>query len=588
MINLLIKSEQDMDLDILGVIDKTIFKLSNYRLSTQLLIINLFTVFFGTIFLLIFNFYLINNDKSIENRDIASKTELDKITSYLQNNSIIRIPLYQTNYRCRYIDKNIDAKLYKEEKCEEENVNLTSLELSELELEKFITEQYIIENYIEKEYQIKIFNDNWIKIADSNNLYLPETVDESEILENKPKELNILNSYQDIYYKFFNHVYFYILNKKFLDLGNKKTHDINIVSETIRKKQVIEKFFVNKDNVIIKALSSPIMFDNKVYGVAILSYELIKNNNDLANNSINLLNFFIMLLITIIILSFIFLRGLIIPLNQLTRITVLERDKVRNIKNINYPIRADEIGILAKQIQIMSKDLKSQMEQLEKFTTDVAHELKNPLTAIKSSSELLLKNSISEENKLKVIKNFNKEVNRMNHLISDISNFSRTMTEIETEKFKIININDFLNNLQKNYLGNSKNIKILLRLDPNEMKVLLNEDKLLQVFLNLIENSVSIGSKDTFILINSIKINNKIGQIKIYDQGRGIDFAYKDKIFERFYTDRDKVREDHSGLGLSISKEIIRSFNGSIELTKSDKFDFSGACFMIKLPLRMF
>ena len=577
-----------MDLDILGVIDKTIFKLSNYRLSTQLLIINLFTVFFGTIFLLIFNFYLINNDKSIENRDIASKTELDKITSYLQNNSIIRIPLYQTNYRCRYIDKNIDAKLYKEEKCEEENVNLTSLELSELELEKFITEQYIIENYIEKEYQIKIFNDNWIKIADSNNLYLPETVDESEILENKPKELNILNSYQDIYYKFFNHVYFYILNKKFLDLGNKKTHDINIVSETIRKKQVIEKFFVNKDNVIIKALSSPIMFDNKVYGVAILSYELIKNNNDLANNSINLLNFFIMLLITIIILSFIFLRGLIIPLNQLTRITVLERDKVRNIKNINYPIRADEIGILAKQIQIMSKDLKSQMEQLEKFTTDVAHELKNPLTAIKSSSELLLKNSISEENKLKVIKNFNKEVNRMNHLISDISNFSRTMTEIETEKFKIININDFLNNLQKNYLGNSKNIKILLRLDPNEMKVLLNEDKLLQVFLNLIENSVSIGSKDTFILINSIKINNKIGQIKIYDQGRGIDFAYKDKIFERFYTDRDKVREDHSGLGLSISKEIIRSFNGSIELTKSDKFDFSGACFMIKLPLRMF
>ncbi len=577
-----------MDLDILGVIDKTIFKLSNYRLSTQLLIINLFTVFFGTIFLLIFNFYLINNDKSIENRHIASKTELDKITSYLQNNSIIRIPLYQTNYRCRYIDKNIDAKLYKEEKCEEENVNLTSLELSELELEKFITEQYIIENYIEKEYQIKIFNDNWIKIADSNNLYLPETVDESEILENKPKELNILNSYQDIYYKFFNHVYFYILNKKFLDLGNKKTHDINIVSETIRKKQVIEKFFVNKDNVIIKALSSPIMFDNKVYGVAILSYELIKNNNDLANNSINLLNFFIMLLITIIILSFIFLRGLIIPLNQLTRITVLERDKVRNIKNINYPIRADEIGILAKQIQIMSKDLKSQMEQLEKFTTDVAHELKNPLTAIKSSSELLLKNSISEENKLKVIKNFNKEVNRMNHLISDISNFSRTMTEIETEKFKIININDFLNNLQKNYLGNSKNIKILLRLDPNEMKVLLNEDKLLQVFLNLIENSVSIGSKDTFILINSIKINNKIGQIKIYDQGRGIDFAYKDKVFERFYTDRDKVREDHSGLGLSISKEIIRSFNGSIELTKSDKFDFSGACFMIKLPLRMF
>ena len=71
----------------------------------------------------------------------------------------------------------------------------------------------------------------------------------------------------------------------------------------------------------------------------------------------------------------------------------------------------------------MSKDLKFQMEQLEKFTTDVAHELKNPLTAIKSSSELLLKNTISEENKLKLINNFNKDVNRMNRLISIYQNF---------------------------------------------------------------------------------------------------------------------------------------------------------------------
>ncbi len=559
--------------------------LSNYKLSIQLIIVNLFIIFFGTIFLIIFNFYLINDDKNIEDRSFLSKNELKKIAEYLENNSIIRIPLYQTNYRCRYIDQKTDKNLYEEANCDEKNVKINSLELSDLELEKFTTEQYIIQNYINEDFNIKIFNDNWIKIADSNNLYFSDPVNESDIVEIFPKKKSIFDNYKDQYFNFFNFIYYYTLNKKFIDVSIKKPHDINIVSETIRKKTVLEKLYLDNSK-IIKIISSPIMLDQKVYGVAILSYQFITTNNDLALNSINLLNFFIILVIIIIILSFFFLRGLIIPLNQLTKITILERGKIRNTKNINYPVRSDEIGILSKQIQIMSNDLKSQMKQLEKFTTDVAHELKNPLTAIKSSSELLLKNSIDEENKLKVIKNFNKEVNRMNLLISDISKFSRTMSEIETEKYKLINLNDFLNSLRINYLGNHKNIKIVIKSDTKNLNVLLNEDKLLQVFINLIENSVSIANKNTKILIKTTKIDNQTVEIKIYDQGKGINFDYKDKIFNRFYTDRDDFKDGHSGLGLSISKEIIKSFDGSIKLTKSDNLDFSGACFMIKLPLK--
>ncbi len=576
-----------MDLVTLGVINKHIFSLSNYRLSIQLLVVNLCIIFFGTIFLLMFNYYLIKNDRLIEFKEYSSINELKKITNFLQENSIMRIPLYQTNYRCRIIDKNIDAKLYRDENCEEENLNLKSLELSELELEKFITEQYIIQKYSESDYSIKIFNDSWIKIADSETLYLQNDVNEIEILDNKKDKINIFKLYEKKYLNFFNNVYSFILNKNYIEFSKKKTHDINIVSETIRKKEIIEKIFVNKEEKIIKLLSSPIMFDNKVYGVAILSFQLIDINNELAHNSINLLNFFIILIIIILFLSFFFLRGLIIPLNQLTKITVLEREKIRNTKNINYPVRGDEIGILAQQIQIMSIDLKSQMEQLEKFTTDVAHELKNPLTAIKSSSELLLKNSISEENKLKIIKNFNKEVNRMNRLISDISNFSRTISEIEIEKFKIVDLNNFFENFYQNYIINSKNIKIIIENNNKNLKVLLNEDKFLQVIINLIENSISLVKKNSNILIKINKTKKSIVVIKIYDQGKGISLSDKDKIFRRFYTDRGEFRENHSGLGLSISREIIKSFNGTIELTKSDNLDFSGACFMIKLPLRI-
>ncbi len=567
------------------MINKKYFSLSNYSLSIQLLFVNIFIFFFGTIFLIFFNYYLINNDKLIENKISLYFNELKKITSHLERNSIINIPLYQTNYRCRVIDKDIDAELYKKEKCKQENLFLNTLELSDLELEQYTAEQYILQNYSGADINIKIFNDNWIKIADSENTYLADDVSETDIIDYKPQKTSIFDFYEEQYFGFFNSVYSNILNKKFEKSSTKKTHEINIVSETIRKKEITEKLFVNKDNELIKIMSSPLILDQKIYGVVLLSYKLITTNNDLALNSINLLNFFIIFLIIIVILSFFFLRGLIIPLNQLTKITVLEREKIRNSKKLNYPVRSDEIGILAKQIQIMSKDLKLQMEQLEKFTTDVAHELKNPLTAIKSSSELLLKNKISEENKLKVLKSFNKEVNRMNHLISDISNFSRTMSEIEIETFKLIDLNKFFEDLEKNYLGNSKNINLIINSDSSEIKALLNKDKLLQVILNLIENSVSIAEENTNILIQT-KSNLQNAEIKIYDQGKGINLEDKDKIFRRFYTDRDISRDNHSGLGLSISREIIKSFNGSIELTKSDKLNFTGACFIIKLPLR--
>ena len=287
----------------------------------------------------------------------------------------------------------------------------------------------------------------------------------------------------------------------------------------------------------------------------------------------------------ILILSFFFLWGLITPLDQLTKLTILERSKIKVEKNLNYPIRSDEIGILSQQIQIMSKDLKTQMEQLEKFTTDIAHELKNPLTAIKSSSELLLNKAVSEENKIKLVKNFNKEVDRMNRLISDITNFSRILSEIETEKFQLIEINNFFKIFKKNYMGNSKNINLLLDLDHGKLNVLINKDKFLQVLLNLIDNSISVAKHNTSILIKTFKSKKNEIKIKIYDQGKGVNFDDKEKIFSRFYTDRENFKDEHSGLGLSISKEIINSFKGTIELTKSDNFNFRGACFMIKLPL---
>ena len=568
-----------MVLDILGVI-KRLFSLSSYNLTFQLIILNLIIVFLGLVFLSYFNFNLIQNNKFIDNRDQSIRLNLSNITKYLENTSILRVPIFQYDYRCRYLQ---DIEAYKESCDLADNIN--PIELSEPELEKFTTEQFIFQNFGDKDFNTVIYNENWIKIADSSNLFLSTEVEEIDLSETRENIVDFSNFFEKIYINNFNYINNYILKNKFTKNLDKNVHEIILIIDTIKEKQKLVKTFKDENNDITRILTSPIIQDNKVYGVVLIKYKLLLNNNELARQSLNFFNFFLLFIVVTILLSFIFLRGLITPLRQLTKITVLERDKT-NKKKLIYPLRSDEIGILSNQIQLMSNELKSQINQLEKFSSDVAHELKNPLTAIKSSIELLTSKNITKEDRSKLMNNFNKDIDRMNKLISDISHFSKTIAEIEIENFELTNVNKFLKENFSEKSTNKKNIKILLQTDNNKNLVLLNKDKFLQVILNLIDNSISIAKNNSNILITSNKKNENCVEIKIYDQGKGIDLKEKNKIFDRFYTDRIDDRDKHSGLGLSISYEIINSFNGSIELTESDKLDFRGACFLIKLPLK--
>jgi len=568
-----------MVLDILGVI-KRLFSLSSYNLTFQLIILNLIIVFFGMVFLSYFNLNLIQNNKFIDNRDQSIRLNLSNITKYLENTSILRVPIFQYDYRCRYLQ---DIEAYKESCDLADNIN--PIELSEPELEKFTTEQFIFQNFGDKDFNTVIYNENWIKIADSSNLFLSTEVEEIDLSETRENIVDFSNFFEKIYINNFNHINNYILENKFTKNLDKNVHEIILIIDTIKEKQKLVKTFKDENSEITRILTSPIIQDNKVYGVVLIKYKLLLNNNELARQSLNFFNFFLLFIVVTILLSFIFLRGLITPLRQLTKITVLERDKTKK-KKLIYPLRSDEIGILSNQIQLMSNELKSQINQLEKFSSDVAHELKNPLTAIKSSIELLTSKNITKEDRSKLMNNFNKDIDRMNKLISDISHFSKTIAEIEIENFELTNINKFLKENFGEKSTNKKNIKILLQTDNNKNLVLLNKDKFLQVILNLIDNSISIAKNNSNILITSNKKNENCVEIKIYDQGKGIDLREKNKIFDRFYTDRIVDRDQHSGLGLSISYEIINSFNGSIELTESDKLDFRGACFLIKLPLK--
>ena len=112
-----------------------------------------------------------------------------------------------------------------------------------------------------------------------------------------------------------------------------------------------------------------------------------------------------------------------------------------------------------------------------------------------------------------------------------------------------------------------------------------NRDKLAQVFLNLIDNSISYSPPNSEILV-TLKIFEKNVKIQILDQGPGIDSKLSNKIFNRFYTDRPSSQINHTGLGLAIAKNIIESFSGSIKSININSQQYLGACFEINLPLK--
>ena len=144
----------------------------------------------------------------------------------------------------------------------------------------------------------------------------------------------------------------------------------------------------------------------------------------------------------------------------------------------------------------------------------------------------------------------------------------------------------FLKEIPYIFTNNKKEIKLVFDTNNENLEVLGNKNKLVQVFINLIENSISLSPFRSKILIELRQFEKNSVSIKIYDQGKGIDPNDSEKIFERFYCDRQENLKSHTGLGLSIAREIITHMNGKLVLDKSDKSDYSGACFLIILPVR--
>ena len=291
--------------------------------------------------------------------------------------------------------------------------------------------------------------------------------------------------------------------------------------------------------------------------------------------------------IVIFIFSFVLNRYFLKPIKNLVNYTKIIREKSRKKTNINeLKNRNDEIGTLSTSLDDMTHELQKRISHAENFSTDLVHEIRNPLTSLKSASEILHETEDQIERR-KLIDILENDVQRIERLITDYSQMLKDEVALSKEKMKKINLKlivksvvDDFNNIYEAKRG----IKIILS-DLNNLKEYnINgiENRIEQIIANLLDNSISFSEDKKEILVQLDKDNNKNIILRVIDEGQGFKEKNTDKVFKRFYSNRPEKFGEHSGLGLNIVKNLVDLHDG--EIVASNRLDREGAIVEIRFP----
>lgn len=254
--------------------------------------------------------------------------------------------------------------------------------------------------------------------------------------------------------------------------------------------------------------------------------------------------------------------------------------------------RKDEIGDLARAMEAMTTSLYDRIQENERFAADVAHELKNPLTSIRSAVETAqaIQDPAAKEKMMSVIA---RDVIRLDRLITDISNLSRLEAEIVREKLVRIDLARLLEDIISIYRDTSRDgeARVTLTAELQGKAIVMGrEGPLGQVISNLVENARSFsppGGEVKVVLARAMSGREPILRMTVEDQGPGIPPDKLEKIFERFYTDRPQGAKfgNNSGLGLSIVRQIAETHRGKV-WAENRVVDgkITGARFIVDLP----
>ena len=290
--------------------------------------------------------------------------------------------------------------------------------------------------------------------------------------------------------------------------------------------------------------------------------------------------------LVILIFSFVLNRYFLKPIKNLVSYTKTIKNKNPITTNIDtLKLRNDELGLLSNSLDDMTLELQKRISQAENFSTDLVHEIRNPLASLKSASEILHDTS-NVNQRIKLIDILSHDVQRIERLITDYSQMLKDEVALSKEKIKKIDIEpiiksvvDDFNNIYKLKRG----INISYENDKKN-KYFINgiENRVEQIVANLLENAISFSDDNKNVTVKIAKTDEDKVIINVLDQGEGFKEKDTNKIFRRFYSNRPDKFGEHSGLGLNIVKNLVELHNASIKAT--NRKDQKGASMEIIFP----
>ena len=364
----------------------------------------------------------------------------------------------------------------------------------------------------------------------------------------------------------------------------KKVKDI-ILNELKNDPLIIEN--KKKNDFFVRTLSN-VLIKERVVGYILVSEQAneiivaVKERKNFITRTV--------LAVALVILIFsVFLNKYILkPISFLVRYTESIKTKSSTtVKIDNFLIRKDEVGTLTQSIHEMTLDLQKRTNRAETFSTDLAHEIRNPLASLKGASELLDK-TIEQKDREKLLNIINHDVERIERLITDYSQMLKDEASLSREKMFKIDLNKTIKNVSEDFRQNtvtlSKKIKIEITNKKNKNRafhILGIESRIEQVIANLLDNAISFSQNDNKILVEIDEVNFYY-LITFKDEGPGFKEKNIDNIFKRFYSNRPQNFGEHSGLGLNIVKNIVELHKGKIKAM--NRIDKIGAQIEVLLP----
>lgn len=361
----------------------------------------------------------------------------------------------------------------------------------------------------------------------------------------------------------------------------------------IGDKHVHASAWEDKNGRIVLTAAAPVQKIRQVIGIVLLSRDGKDIQAAIDQMRFDVLTVFLGALSITIFLSM-YLAGVIgRPLRKLAR--AAEAVRMGHGRQIDIPDlthRDDEIGELSAALRDMTRALWDRMDTIERFAADVSHEIKNPLTSLRSAVETAAVVKDRPEDLARLLGIMQHDVTRLNRLISDISNASRLDAELSREEMGVVDLDKLLRQLvdarhvtleharskaAPDTHTLSPQQKLILDIPALDTPLIVrgSEHRLAQVFENLFVNALSFSPPEGVVTVK-VQAERERVTITVSDQGPGIPENKLESIFERFYTERPKHEDygSHSGLGLSIARQIVKAHGGVIYA--GNIRDFSG------------